>query len=170
MALKKDALNILGGKKMSTHSNPFLSRIVGSMLLAISTFLLCMISLSCNKDARKSPEESEVPLVRLLACPEKYENRFVSVCGYLHLEVETDAIYLSKEHYESEIGQNALYLWDDKINEKNFGQYNNQYVWIMGRFRSQYKGRPLALFPGMIYDVRSITPVFAHIEDEEPKK
>jgi hypothetical protein len=118
---------------------------------------------SCGKKAEEtielSPAESDVSLVRLLGCPEKYENRFVTVCGFVHLEFESNSLYLTEEHFKNRITKNALHLWGVNIDEKAIGHLNHRYVRIKERFKSRHKGQPLMLYSGYLYDIQDIMPV-----------
>ncbi len=57
--------------------------------------------------------EIKVPLVRILANPEKFENHWVQTGGYLVLEFEHCALYASKEDSEHGLTMNGVWITPD---------------------------------------------------------
>ena len=81
-------------------------------------------------------------MISLIAAPEKYDKQLIRVKGYLNLEFEGNAIYLSKEYCGLGIDKNGL--WIDlegiKIDSKGYSRCNKQYAILEGTFRIDNKG------------------------------
>lgn len=80
---------------------------------SIRYFYLATLALSFGSLSASAagPEGAEtVSIVQLLAVPEKYEGKLVSVRGFVRLESEGSAIYLHEEDYEQSLYSNGLWL------------------------------------------------------------
>src|SRR5258708_4551063 len=93
---------------------------VGCAILAvIELFLLSVTGCSRPIQVPASPlavekvakeEPAEATLLRILASPEKYHKRSVSVRGYLHVKFEDQAVYFSKDDADHLNSENALWI------------------------------------------------------------
>ncbi|MCC5612935.1 hypothetical protein LC612_41175 [Nostoc sp. CHAB 5834] len=89
----------------------------------------------------------------LISAPEKYENQYVQVEGYLNLEFEGDAIYWRQADYEAnEYGCGLRVTFTDSLTEtKAVIDYSKHYVVIKGIFHAERN-----LYPGYIYEINSL--------------
>ncbi len=93
-------------------------------------------------------------LIKLIANPEKYDGQMIQVVGYLHLEFEGNALYFHQEDYQNRIYENSFWVnFSDKLRKgKNIMNYNNHYVYIIGKFKMNHKGH-MGLFGGTIDNI-----------------
>ena len=102
----------------------------------ISVFLI--ISATCCEAAEQRSREISynVSIIRLIASPEKYDGKRVTVRGFLRLVFEGDALYLHREDYERSLVTNSIYvsLSDSQLNA--FKKFDRQYVVVSGVFFS----------------------------------
>ena len=96
----------------------------------------------------KDPQE--VSLVQLIANPDRFEGRPVTVIGYFHLGFEHSALYLNKDDYQNDIRPNSLWVDSTRPIEINDG-----YVLATGIFTQTLKGH-LGAWPGSICNVTDI--------------
>jgi hypothetical protein len=100
-----------------------------------------------------------VSMVELLARPEMFHGKRVRVIGYVRLEFEGNAIYLSKESYEAAIAKNALWL-DPPIGSalaKKGAKWGPRYAIVEGRFDATMTGH-MGSFSGAITDTTRLEP------------
>jgi hypothetical protein len=95
-----------------------------------------------------------VSVVQLIATPEKFDGKLISVIGFLRLEHDGYLIYLGKEDYDNVVLANAL--WVDATEEmgKNREKLELKYVKIIGTFRAGHEKRNL-FSSGGITDIKS---------------
>src|SRR5262245_37970159 len=76
-----------------------------------------------------------VSIVELISRPELFHGKNVRVIGYVRLEFEGNAIYLSKESYDAGISRNGLWL-DPPVNSpltKKGAVWGPRYAIVEGR-------------------------------------
>lgn len=96
----------------------------------------------------------DVGMVRLLACPEKFDGKVVRVVGFLAWEFEADSLYLHREDLENGTG-NVLWIHrPEKADEKLSGHY----VQVIGTFDAKDTGH-MGLYPAAITKVTKITDI-----------
>lgn len=82
----------------------------------------------------------EVSFFELMSTPEKYRDRTVGVSGVIDANAESNRgyLFLSKEHYEYGVSENAIKV----IYPDNFkcGNYCGEYFHILGTVRVDVKG------------------------------
>jgi hypothetical protein len=102
--------------------------------------------------AQAPNEPLHISLVQLIANPEKFDGKLVAVAGFLRLEMEGDALYLSRDDFLNGVTKNAI--WIDLTPElvKSRQQLNNRYVLLMGTFDASGHGH-LGLFSGRMMNV-----------------
>jgi hypothetical protein len=82
-----------------------------------------------------------VSVLQLVAVPEKYDGKSVSVVGYLELQVENDVIYLHREDRDFGLYANSLRVeFEPKLTEKEKSMCNLHYVYVRGKFDANDKG------------------------------
>lgn len=103
--------------------------------------------------------ENRVPLIQLVANPEKWDGKEVRVVGYARFEYEGDALYLSENEYllglsESSIGIYVPYVEYGKPVDASLDTKANdrQLVEVQGVFRAHKDGaiRTVGAFTGQI--------------------
>jgi hypothetical protein len=100
------------------------------------------------------PVARPVSIVQLLATPEKFDGKFVQVCGFLRIEFEDNAVYLHREDHEHWITSNAL--WVD-IPHKTDPNLSDHYVLIQGTFNASDHGH-MDVFAGAIHKSTRLIP------------
>lgn len=100
-----------------------------------------------------------VSLVELLANPERFHGRVVSVRGYVRLEFEGNAIYLSKESYEAGSRRDALWLTLAAASPlaKPGATFGPRYASVRGRFDAFDRGH-FGMYSGALAEVTRIVP------------
>jgi hypothetical protein len=96
-------------------------------------------------------------LLELIANPERFHGRRVSVRGYVRLEFEGNAIYLSKESYESRSTRDALWLDPPAKSPlaKPGTKWGPGYASVQGRFDAFDRGH-MGMYSGAITDTTRI--------------
>lgn len=101
---------------------------------------------TANTKGTPTPKSDEPPsiglisIVQLLAEPQQFNGRRVQVIGFVHLEFEGTAIYLSSEDYEHGIDKNGLWLSMSKADLEVYREINNSYAVVEGTFNADLKG------------------------------
>ena len=118
---------------------------------------LVMLSLACVCSSETTTAPTSPPVVsvvQLIATPEKFDGKLISVIGFLRLEHEGYLLYLGKEDYDNVVLANAL--WVDATEEmgKNREKLELKYVKIVGTFRAGHENRNL-FSAGGITDIRN---------------
>jgi uncharacterized membrane protein YcgQ (UPF0703/DUF1980 family) len=106
-------------------------------------------TISGPKKIKEKPKSEYVSIISLIANPEKYYGKRVSVTGYMITEFEGTAIYLSREDFDNRIYKNSIFLLIGKGSDYQY--YNKEYVTLDGTF-IQGNGH-MGLFSGMLNDV-----------------
>ncbi len=89
-------------------------------------------------------------LVALLGNPRRFDGQQVIVSGFLNLEFEGDALYLSEGDFDAFATQNAI--WINGPDPENVGTRNaltGHYVTVTGRFDADHHGH-LGMYAGAI--------------------
>jgi hypothetical protein len=85
-------------------------------------------------------EPLHLSLIQLIANPEKYDGKQVAVIGFLHLEFEGNALYLSQEDFLHGITRNANWVDVTPDISKDAQVLNNNYVALLGAFDTSGHG------------------------------
>jgi hypothetical protein len=122
------------------------------LIVALVMLLLACVCSSETATAPASP--SVVSVIQLIATPEKFDGKLISVIGFLRLEHEGYLLYLGKEDYDNVVLANAL--WVDATEEmgQNRVKLELKYVKIVGTFRARHEKRNL-FSPGGITDIKN---------------
>ena len=106
-----------------------------------------------------------ISIVRLLANPEKFDGSRVTISGYLHLQFEDAALYLSRSDADYLCSSNALWVevsdsvrmfpigregQEDTVRTNKY--FDFKHVTLSGTFRSAKHGH-MGAFPGTIESV-----------------
>jgi hypothetical protein len=140
------------------------------VVLLVSLFLSvwCTVSTTgCNRprsevEIASDPDNVEAfpnerfnaSIVQLLAHRDRYHGQRVQVKGFLTVEFESTAIYLSKDDAEYGLTRNGFWVDfnTDKIAPSSQQQYDWKYVLLEGRFDKDDRGH-LSLWQGTIEEV-----------------
>jgi hypothetical protein len=116
-----------------------------------------------------------VSLVALIANPERLDGKVVYVTGYLRLEEEGDAIYLSETDYLHGHTKNSVWVERTKQMETDIEKLDGTYVGIVGVFSAKDLGHGAA-HSGAIIRIRNCAfrsdpkyPLVRKLEDERKK-
>ncbi len=141
-------------------------------ILSLS-FLLPSLFSVCLRGSQKPivPQPVGVSIINLIATPERYDGKMISVVGFLSVESEDVRLYLNQEDYQHEIGGNGIFIDANKEVTKNLESKDLHYVVLIGIFKQ--KGLPLH-FPGGagdagITDIRQCFPL-VEFTDTRPRK
>jgi hypothetical protein len=91
-------------------------------------------------DGPKAPFAENVSMIQLIANPDKYDGKLISVIGYLRLEFEGNVLYLHEEDYEHSITKNAIWVSVGPKMKPYADQLNMHYVLLVGTFNAANKG------------------------------
>ena len=115
-------------------------------ILHIAAALTTLISLWSSASANDQSQPGlPVPLLRLIASPERYDGREVVVVGVFISRAEETSLYLTSEHARNFIQPNSLALFLDASSKIPSGgpeaveKLSGRYVVVSGKFEA---GRP----------------------------
>lgn len=112
-------------------------------------FYLSLINPSCNTSPSNSKPASNpavtyepVSIIRLISTPEKYDRKKVLIKGFLNLEYENDVVYLHREDYENNIGENSIgiIIKGEERSSPQYQKLNHKYVFVEGIFDKDQQG------------------------------
>ena len=118
-----------------------------------------------------SPQPIDVSMIQLIATPERFEGKMVSVVGFLGIDPEEARLYVSEEDYRQYIPGNGVWLDENKQMQKDIEQIDLHYVTLVGVFKQ--KGLPPHMAVGAgesgITDIRQCLPWLTPAE-RRPRK
>lgn len=121
---------------------------IGLITAILGILATCGLSLAADQ----APVE-DVPLVRLVVIPEKYQGKKVWVIGFVNLEFEGNAIYPHKEDFEASLLGNGIWLdVPTRLNQQERGARSGHYCLIEGTFDAKSKGH-MGLFSGTLKNI-----------------
>jgi hypothetical protein len=136
--------------------------------------LLIISIVHCEAAEQKRKEISyNVSIIRLIASPEKYDGKRVTVRGFLKLEFEGDALYLHREDYERSLVTNSVGIILSKSQIKAFRKYDRQYVVLSGVFSRCDETQFVCVFSGDIDEINdhiALWPLRSDKSHDEPRK
>jgi hypothetical protein len=88
----------------------------------------------------------------LIATPEKYEKKQVSIIGYAIIKFEAQGIYLSKSDAEQNINSNGLWILLSEEQLDRYQNLNNKYVLVEGTFDPNIRGHG-GMYSGSITNI-----------------
>lgn len=105
--------------------------------------LLGLFFLSASIGARFQQQQQrplQVSVIQLVANPEKYDGKFVTVVGFLVMDSEGDGLYLHQEDHIHGIDANSVPL--DRTHEmtRNREKLDASYVLITGTYKKDARG------------------------------
>lgn len=94
-------------------------------------------------------DASELSLIRLIATPEQYAGRRVRVIGYVQLQFESNAVYLSADDADHSITKNGLWLEVPEEMAAQADRYDGFICIIEGTFNASNHGH-MGLWSGAL--------------------
>jgi len=113
--------------------------------------------LYCQKDI-VNKRGTSLSIINLIATPENYHGQKVYIDGYIAIDNDDLAIYLSKHDYDFFITKNAIWLIIEKeklVKMLSNDTIGNGYYSIEGEFDMNNLGHK-SLFSGSIYNITRI--------------
>ena len=77
-------------------------------VLMVALLLCAAVAFGISAKAGDMPQD--VSIIQLIATPEKFDGKFVSLIGFLCIAFEGDSIYLHREDLEKGIPRNGLWV------------------------------------------------------------
>ena len=95
------------------------------------------------------------PFIRVIALPEKYHRRTIQLIGYINLEFEGNALYLSRELFLH--GGSGDAIWVDVEGMKIQPAFRRGRVIIEGTFNAERRGH-FGMFAGTLESISRLDP------------
>src|ERR1700730_4548383 len=92
-------------------------------------------------------------MIQVIASPEKFDGKPISMIGFLSLEPEGEMLYLSYSDYSNGISENGLWIRPNAELTKDSEKLDMNYVRVVGIFSSKHIG--YALTSGGLIQVSS---------------
>lgn len=125
-----------------------------AFMIAVWVCLISMVFLVTEETLAKSEEPVDVPLIRLIAVPEKYNGVLVRTIGFVRLEFEGNVMFPHRDDYEHSLVGNGVWI---NINENNLKQEGSTYVMkyclIVGTFDMNDHGH-MGLWSGSLNNIK----------------
>jgi hypothetical protein len=99
----------------------------------------------------------QVSILQLIVTPERCDGKRVQVEGFLHLEFEGNALYLSENDYIHHLHKNALWVRRNSMINERFNKLNSRYVILVGTFDAANKGH-MSMNSGSLKDITAADP------------
>jgi hypothetical protein len=99
-----------------------------------------------------NPETVDLSIINLISTPQQYHNRKIGLVGYVIIEFEGHAVYLSGNDAEHMLTRNALWLDLDDAEFSKYQKLSREYVLIEGVFDATIHGHG-ALYSGAIREI-----------------
>lgn len=109
-----------------------------------------------DEDGRKIGDDQECPqyettILQLIARPELFDGKRVSVQGFVHLEFEGRGIYISRQDHSDGLTRNGLWVGGFREGAR-VRDCQDRIVVLVGTFHAQEYGH-MGLWSGSIEDV-----------------
>ena len=98
------------------------------------------------------PRDIWVSLIQIIANPAAFDQKRVGLKGYVILEFEHQALYLSEADAKHVITKNGLWLDVSDAIYANRERFHRRYVLVEGTFNARLRGH-LSLFTGRIENI-----------------
>ena len=109
----------------------------------VPIFLLVVLAAAAILKVHAAPEQlaevEEVPIVRLVADPERHHGKRVRIIGFIRLEFEGNAVYSYEADYRHSMANNGLWL-DVDLGPKEAKKVDRMYGIIEGTFDAKNQG------------------------------
>jgi hypothetical protein len=128
-------------------------------------FVLFVSHSSVTESAQNAivPQPINVSMINLIADPEKFDGKVISVDGFLAIESEDARLYLSQEDYRHYIPENGIFIDVNKVVSKNMEKVDGHYAGLVGVFYQ--RGAPVSVGShSRITDIRLCAPLLEFTE------
>jgi len=125
-----------------------------------SGFVTILLFLCASATGIASPQikgVEQVSILQLIVTPERYDGKRVQVEGFLYLEFEGNALYLSENDYIHHLSKNALWVTRNSMINERFHKLNSRYVILIGTFDAANKGH-MSMNSGSLKDISAADP------------
>ena len=134
------------------------SPVIMSMPLAIGALALVTVVALATSPSADDPRDATASLIQLIATPATFDGKRVSLVGYVVLDVDHNAVYLSESDARYGIARNSLWLDVPPVRESEHMRFHQRYVFIEGRFNARRRGHR-ERFAGTIEQIGRFEPV-----------
>lgn len=107
-----------------------------------------------NSDISSQPP-IDISIIRLIADPATYDGKYIRVIGFVSVEFERTAVYLSQIDHNNFISKNAVWLDIAKGDQRNYKNIDQKYAIVEGTFDAKYNGH-LDGFSGSIKKIKRL--------------
>jgi hypothetical protein len=116
---------------------------------------LTAVTLLFNGVTRAQCDEPvDVPLIRLIAVPEKYNGVLVRTIGFVRLEFEGNVMYPHREDYENALVGNGVWIdIDEKRLKQETSTHIMRYCLIEAIFDANHRGH-FGIWSGSLKDIK----------------
>ena len=106
---------------------------ISRLIAAVAVLALSVPVVAAGQQQKPLP----VSMLQLIATPERYDGKQVSVVGFLVFGFEGDWLYLHKEDRDNDILANCIRVDRTKQMSRDLEKLDRNYVQIVGRFRQE---------------------------------
>ena len=92
----------------------YLNNMKKIFLIIVFCFINCAVAQS------KFPEGELVSIIKLIATPENYYDKIITIQGYLSLKFEDEGVFLNENDANYSISQNAIGIYGLRKFDKNY--------------------------------------------------
>ncbi|MEC4050179.1 hypothetical protein OX284_012115 [Flavobacterium sp. SUN046] len=131
------------------------------IILVSSFFILIYGCKPLDNNTSVNKKSQEVSLISIIANPNKYHKKSIIVKGFFTMETEGQAIFISKNDYQTMIYKNAIYLYIgyDTLKQMDIEEPYKGYVQIEGVFNKNLKGS-YGFYSGGIEKITKISRLY----------
>jgi hypothetical protein len=148
------------------HKVSSLAAIFGWYGLAVLALLLTTPSAPNSHQGVTSTTPEVVSLLQILANPRVWHGRRVRLAGFVNLEFEGDALYLSREDFDQALYPNSLWInVPDILVGPNHPDTHRGYAMIEGTINSDDHGH-MGLWPASLDSITAFVPLLSRSEME----
>lgn len=133
------------------------SRLIAIAIVAVTALHAATLTRGDPQANSRAAFTMAVPLVRILAVPEKFDGHSVRTVGFCQLEFEGTALYMHEDDARRRITTNAIWLTLDESQVRQYAQSCGRYAVVEATFSADDNGH-LNLFSGSFKSVRAIRP------------
>ncbi len=122
-------------------------------LAPITLALLLALSAPLSGEERSDEAILDCSLINLIATPERYHEKKVRVMGYVVIEFERHALFLSETDSDRSLTRNGVWLqFGDRASVEAHKEMNRGYVIVVGIFDMNMRGHG-SMYSGSIQQI-----------------
>ena len=130
------------------------SRVSRCLALAVVLSLGIVLSYPLRHCCAQESRQEHISIISLIANPDRYDGKKVLIRGFVVIEFEGDAIYLSETDYRQMLSKNAIAI-DTGTRLADLKKMSGRYITLEGVFNASNLGH-LGLFSGTIINITRI--------------